>query len=155
MSRHSMRKFMIERRLPGIGSAQREELAAAAQKSNEALRGLGPDIQWIESYAADDKTYCVYLAKDETLVRRHAEISGFPADRIIEIKRKIYPSTASDRELISLRPRARATSQTIAGPSLTLARSQRVGPRIARSLWTSAVLAAKPNTRKISQHLGK
>ena len=91
-----MRKFMIERELPGIGSAQRKELEAAAQKSNEALRELGPDIQWIESYVADDKTYCVYLAEDEILVRRHAEISGFPADRIIEIKTKFDPSTASD-----------------------------------------------------------
>lgn len=91
-----MRKFMIERELPRIGSAQRQELKAAAQKSNKALRELGPDIQWIESYIADDKTYCVYLAENESLVRRHAEISGFPTDRIIEIKTKIDPSTASD-----------------------------------------------------------
>ncbi len=91
-----MRKFMIERELPGIGSAQRQELVAVAQKSNEALRELGPDIQWIESYIADDKTYCVYLAEDESLVRRHAEISGFPTDRIIEIKTKIDPSAARE-----------------------------------------------------------
>jgi len=91
-----MRKFMIERELPGIGSAQQQELEAAAQKSNEALRELGPDIQWIESYIAHDKTYCVYLAEDESLVLRHAEISGFPANRIIEIKTKIDPSTARD-----------------------------------------------------------
>lgn len=91
-----MRKFMIERELPGIGSARRKELEAAAQKSNEALRELGPEIQWIESYVAEDKTYCVYLAEDEALVQRHAEISGFPLDRIIEIKTKIDPSTAND-----------------------------------------------------------
>jgi len=91
-----MRKFMIERGLPGIGSARREELRAAARKSNEALRELGPDIQWIESFVANDRTFCVYLAKDESLIRRHAEISGFPADRITEIKTMIDPSTASD-----------------------------------------------------------
>jgi len=91
-----MRKFMIERGLPGIGGARQEELRAAARKSNEALRHLGPGIQWIESYVADDKTYCVYLAEDEALIRRHAEISGFPTDRIIEIRTKIDPSTAGD-----------------------------------------------------------
>ena len=91
-----MRKFMIERELPGIGSAQRQELEATAQKSNETLRELGPDIQWVESYIAEDKTYCVYLAEDEALVRRHAEISGFPTDRIIEIKTKIDQSAARE-----------------------------------------------------------
>lgn len=91
-----MRKFMIERELSGIGSAQRQELEAAATKSNAALRELGPDIQWIESYVADDRTYCVYLAEDEAFVRRHAEISGLPANRIIEIKTKIDPSTARE-----------------------------------------------------------
>lgn len=91
-----MRKFMIERGLPGIGGARQEELRAAARKSNEALRDLGPGIQWIESYVADDKTFCVYLAEDETLIRRHAEISGFPTDRITEIKTRIDPSTAGE-----------------------------------------------------------
>lgn len=95
-SNDPMRKFMIERSLPGIGGARQEELRAAARKSNEALRDLGPGIQWIESFVADDKTFCVYLAEDETLIRRHAEISGFPTDRITEIKTKIDPSTASD-----------------------------------------------------------
>lgn len=88
-----MRKFMIERGLPGIGSAGREELKAAARKSNEALRQLGPDIQWIESFVTNDRTFCIYLAKDESLVQRHAEISGFPADRVTEIKTTIDPST--------------------------------------------------------------
>ena len=89
-----MRKFMIERDLPGLGNARRQELQATAEKSNEALRELGSDIQWIESYIADDKAYCIYLAEDEALVRRHAEISGFPADRVREIRTKIDPSTA-------------------------------------------------------------
>lgn len=89
-----MRKFIVERGLPGIGAAPRPELRAAARRSNEALHELGPGIQWIESYVADDKTFCVYLAEDEALILRHAEISGFPADSITEIKTKIDPSTA-------------------------------------------------------------
>lgn len=89
-----MRRFVIERDLPKVGSLEREELKAAAAKSNAALAQLAPDIQWIESYVADDKTFCVYLAKDEAIIYRHAEISGFPANRITEIRRTIDPTTA-------------------------------------------------------------
>lgn len=89
-----MRRYIIERDLPAIGSAKREELRQGAAKSNEALAALGPDIQWQESYVAADKTFCVYLAKDEDIIRRHAELSGFPATRITEIHRIIDPTTA-------------------------------------------------------------
>jgi len=89
-----MRRFVIERDLPKVGSLEREELKAAAAKSNAALAELAPNIQWIESYVADDKTFCVYLANDEAVIRRHAEISGFPANRITEIRRTIDPTTA-------------------------------------------------------------
>ena len=66
----------------------------AAKASNDALRQLAPDIQWIESYVASDKTFCVYLAKNEDVIRKHAEISGFPATTITEVKRIIDPTTA-------------------------------------------------------------
>ena len=65
----------------------------AAAKSNGVLRDLGPDIQWVESYVAADKTFCVYLAKDEDIIRKHAEISGFPATKITEIRKMIDPTT--------------------------------------------------------------
>jgi len=91
-----MRKFLIERALPGIDEARSEELRATARKSNLALHALGPGIQWIESYIAEDRLFCLYLSEDEALIRRHAETSGFPADRITEIKAKIDPSTAGD-----------------------------------------------------------
>lgn len=90
-----MRKFIIERELPKIGSAEREQLRDAAKKSNEVLAQLAPDVQWVESYVADDKTFCVYMAKDEGVIRRHAELSGFPANKITEIKRMIDPTTAN------------------------------------------------------------
>jgi hypothetical protein len=89
----SLRKFLIERDIPKVGTLEREQLRQAAAKSNEALRQLAPDIQWAESYVADDKTFCVYLATDESVIRRHAEISGFPATKITEIKRMIDPTT--------------------------------------------------------------
>ncbi|HSO41847.1 MAG TPA: DUF4242 domain-containing protein [Rhodospirillales bacterium] len=89
-----MRRYIIERDLSAIGSAEREALRQAAAKSNETLEALGPDIQWQESYIAADKTFCVYLAKDEDIIRRHSELSGFPANRITEIHRIIDPTTA-------------------------------------------------------------
>ncbi len=90
-----MRRFVIERELPAIGSAARDELKEAAKKSNAALKQLGADIQWVESFVAADKTFCVYLAVDEDIIRKHAEISGFPADKITEIGKMIDPTTAA------------------------------------------------------------
>ena len=92
----ALRRFMIERDIPAVGTLDREQLRGAAAKSNDVLRELGPDIQWVESYVAGDKTFCVYLAKDETIIRRHAEISGFPATRITEISKMIDPTTEKE-----------------------------------------------------------
>ena len=83
----ALRKFIIERDIPKVGTFEREQLRQASAKSNEVLRQLGPDIQWVESFVAADKTFCVYLAKDEAIIRKHAEISGFPATKITEVKR--------------------------------------------------------------------
>ncbi len=88
-----MKRFLIERDIPAVGTLDREQLREAAKKSNSALHQLGPDIQWVESYVAADKTFCVYLAKDEAIIRRHAEISGFPATKITEIRKTIDPTT--------------------------------------------------------------
>ena len=89
-----MRKFIIERDLPGVGTLERAELAGAAAKSNEALAQLAPDIQWVQSYVAAEKTFCVYLAKDEEVIHKHAELSGFPATRITEVRKMIDPTTS-------------------------------------------------------------
>ena len=89
----ALRKFIIERDIPAVGSFERAQLQGAAAKSNSVLRELAPDIQWLESYVADDKTFCVYLAKDEGIIRKHAEISGFPATKITEVRKMIDPTT--------------------------------------------------------------
>jgi hypothetical protein len=89
----ALRKFIIERDIPAVGSFEREHLRGAAAKSNGVLRDLGPDIQWVESYVAADKTFCVYLAKDEAIIKKHAEISGFPATKITEVRKMIDPTT--------------------------------------------------------------
>jgi hypothetical protein len=90
----TMRRFLIEREIPGVGKMDDKGLRDAARQSNAALAKLGPDIQWVESYVVADKTYCVYLAKDEQAIREHAKLSGFPASKISEIKTKIDPATA-------------------------------------------------------------
>jgi hypothetical protein len=89
----ALRRFVIERDIPKVGTFERDQLRAAAAKSNETLHKLGPDIQWVESYVAENKTFCVYLAKDEDIIRRHAEISGFPATKITEVRKMIDPTT--------------------------------------------------------------
>jgi hypothetical protein len=89
----ALRKYIIERDIPAVGSLEREQLKGAAAKSNEVLRQLGPDIQWVDSYVAADKTFCVYLAKDEDIIKKHAEISGFPVTKITEIRKMIDPTT--------------------------------------------------------------
>lgn len=88
-----LRKFIIERDIPQVGALGAGELSGAAAKSNDALAELAPKVQWVESFVADDKTFCVYLAESEDDIRRHAEISGFPASKITPIRRMIDPTT--------------------------------------------------------------
>jgi len=89
-----MRRFVIERDIPKVGSFEREQLKGAAMKSNEVLAKLAPEVQWIHSYVAGDKTFCIYMAKDEAVIRKHAEMSGFPANKITEVRKMIDPTTA-------------------------------------------------------------
>lgn len=91
-----MRRYLIEREIPGVGNLDDKGLRDAARQSNAALAKVGPDVQWVESYVVADKTYCVYLATDEAAIQEHARLSGFPASRISEIKNKIDPATAED-----------------------------------------------------------
>jgi hypothetical protein len=92
-----MKKYLIERDIAKVGTLEAEQMRQAAGKSNQALRQLAPDIQWQESFVTADKTFCVYLAKDEAIILRHAELSGFPATKITEITRIIDPTTATQR----------------------------------------------------------
>jgi hypothetical protein len=90
-----LRKYIVERDIPRVGIFERDQLREAAKTSNAALAKLSPDVQWVESFVADDKTFCVYLAKDVGAIQRHADISGFPASKITEVKRMIDPTTAT------------------------------------------------------------
>ncbi len=90
-----MKRFVIERNIPGVGKLTTKELSGAAQKSNAVLSAMGTAIQWQHSYRSQDRLFCVYLATDESLVHEHAEVSGFPANRIFEIDTIIDPTTAT------------------------------------------------------------
>jgi hypothetical protein len=89
-----MPKYVIERDLPGAGKLTPEQLQGISQKSCSVLQQLGPQIQWVESYVTDDRIYCVYIAPDDALIRKHAKEGGFPANRISQIRRIIDPTTA-------------------------------------------------------------
>jgi hypothetical protein len=91
-----MKRFMIERDIPGVGEFSLTELCGASRASNQALATIGPSIQWQHSYVAGDKTFCVYLAESEAEIRKHAELSGIPATTITEIPQIIDPLTANN-----------------------------------------------------------
>jgi len=86
-----MPKFIIERMIPAAGNFDAEELKSISKKSNEVLCSLGTDIQWIHSYVAGDKVYCIYMAKNKELIQEHARLAGFPANSITEVSNIIEP----------------------------------------------------------------
>lgn len=92
----SLKRFMIERDIPGIGGMSIVELCGAARASNRAIEQLGGKVQWQHSYVGGDQTFCIYLAEDEDAVRRHAELSGIPVTRIVEIPQIIDPLTSNN-----------------------------------------------------------
>jgi hypothetical protein len=89
-----MPKYVIERDMPGVGKLTANDLKNASTKSNSVLKGLGPSIQWLQSYVTDDKLFCVYIAPNEELVKEHARLGGFPANKVSEVHDIIDPTTA-------------------------------------------------------------
>ena len=92
-----MPQFLIEREIDGAGAMSPEQLRDASAHSNAVLASLGPDIEWVHSYVAGDKIYCVYNAPSEDLIRTHAEQSGFPANKVTPVSAVISPATAGPR----------------------------------------------------------
>jgi hypothetical protein len=89
-----MPKYVIEREIPGAGKLSTEQLQGISQKSCGVLQGMGPQIQWVESFVTADKIYCVYIAPNEEMVREHARQGGFPANRVSAVTSIIGPTTA-------------------------------------------------------------
>jgi hypothetical protein len=89
-----MPKYVIERVIPGAGNLTAHDLKSISQKSCSVLKGLGPQVQWVQSYVTGDKVYCVYIAPSPELVLEHARQGGFPANTVAEVKTVIDPTTA-------------------------------------------------------------
>lgn len=90
-----MKRYVIERDIAGVGQLDRSQLKGAAATSNAALAQLAGKVQWMQSFVADDKTFCIYLADDESAVQEHARLSGFPASKVTEVRGVIDPMTAT------------------------------------------------------------
>jgi len=89
-----MPKYVIERELPGAGKISPQDLQAISQKSCSVLSGLGPQIQWVQSFVTDDKIYCIYIAPNKEMVMEHAKQGGFPANSVNQVRTMIDPTTA-------------------------------------------------------------
>jgi hypothetical protein len=97
-----MPKYIIEREIPNAGALSAAELRAILRRSCGVLRQLGPDIQWVQSYVTEDKITCVYIAPNAEVIREHARLGAFPADRVLEVGTIIDPTSAEFHELTAL-----------------------------------------------------
>lgn len=89
-----MPKYVIEREIPNAGKISTADLQAISQKSCSVLQGLGPQIQWVQSYVTADKIYCIYIAPNKEMIREHAVQGGFPANSVAEVVTMIDPTSA-------------------------------------------------------------
>jgi cell division inhibitor SulA len=96
-----MPKYIIEREIPNAAALSAADLRAISQRSCGVLRQLGPSIQWVQSFVTEDKITCVYIAPNAQLIREHARLGGFPADRVLEVAAIIDPTTAESNELVA------------------------------------------------------
>ena len=96
-----MPKYIIEREIPNAGALSSAELKAISQKSCGVLQQLGPSIQWVQSFVTDDKITCVYIAPNADIIREHARLGGFPADRVLEVAMIIDPTTAESSDRVT------------------------------------------------------
>jgi hypothetical protein len=97
-----MPKYIIEREIPNAAALSAADLKGIAQRSCAVLRQLGPSIQWVQSFVTEDKITCVYIAANAELIREHARLGGFPADRVLEVAATIDPTTAESSELAAV-----------------------------------------------------
>jgi cell division inhibitor SulA len=94
-----MPKYLIEREIPNAAALSADDLQGISQRSCAVLQQLGSSIQWVQSFVTEDKITCVYIAPNAELIREHARLGGFPADRVLEVATIIDPTTAESRDL--------------------------------------------------------
>ena len=100
-----MPRYIIEREVPNAAALSPADLKAISLRSCAALQQLGPSIQWLQSFVTEDKITCVYISPNPELIREHARLGGFPADRVLEVGSIIDPTTAESNELAAVASR--------------------------------------------------
>jgi len=91
-----MKKFIIERHIPGAGKLTQEDLQQIAKTSNAVITISGKPYIWVESFVTADKIYCIHEAENEADVREHSKCGNFPVNNIEEVVTVIGPATAGD-----------------------------------------------------------
>jgi bacterioferritin-associated ferredoxin len=94
-----MPRYIIEREIPNAAALSAAELADISRRSCAVLQQLGPCIQWVRSFVTEDKIICEYIAPNAAIIRDHARLGGFPANRVLEVAAIIDPTTAEVNEL--------------------------------------------------------
>ena len=89
-----MKRYLIERHIPGVGNLNAAQYKALAATSNAAVAKLAGSVQWVQSYIAARQHFCIYLAESEDRVREHSRLAGFPITRVNETVTVIDPMTA-------------------------------------------------------------
>ena len=90
----TMKRFIVEREIPGASELTPAQLAEISRTSNAAVASLGVPYTWINSYVAGDKIYCVHEADDAEVVLEHARRGGFPANTVSVVANEFGPHTA-------------------------------------------------------------
>ena len=93
-TKKEMKTYVIEREIPDAGKLTPQQLKEISQKSCGVLKEMGSQIEWVQSYVAENKIYCIYRAENKELVKEHAKKGGFPANSISEVSAGISPATA-------------------------------------------------------------
>ena len=91
-----MTRFLIEREIPGASDLTQAQLAEIAQTSNAAVDSLGVPYNWVTSYVAGDKIYCLHEADDAETILEHARRGGFPADIVSAVANEFGPQSAEE-----------------------------------------------------------
>ena len=86
-----MKKFIVERKLPGAGNMTARELKDISKTTVEVISALGKPYSWVQSFVTDDKIYCIHIAESKDVIKEHAGLGKFPINTISEVKAIIDP----------------------------------------------------------------
>ena len=78
-----MKRYLIEHDIPNVGiltHAQLKDLAVSLTARSPSFPGKCSGVQ-----SFIDRTFCIYLAESEALIREHSQLVGFPITKITEV----------------------------------------------------------------------